>query len=766
MTSESDPNTKNNDTPDTEPSRFVMNRLKRIGREVQQEFDSSRRILSFGEYLSHFTNAPERFARSAPTYVRDMFLHYGSEPIERPWGTTTRFCLFDCPWEEPHERGREPTLVGHEQLQQEIFRALANFAREGRANRLVLMHGPNGSAKSTAAGCILRALEAYSRSEEGALYRFHWIFPARKSTRGSIGFGEGATTEELASFAHMVDEDIDARLVIEVRDHPLFLLPTAQRRELLDDLWKQAECNSSPPEWLLSGEMCHKNKLIFEALLSSYDGDIQQVLRHVQVERYFVSRRYRVGAITLGPEMSVDARERQITADRSLSALPTSLQATTLFETHGELIEAAGGVLEFSDILKRPMDTFRYLQLTLETGQVALGHQTVFTNVVMIGSSNDVHLDAFRQHPEYRSFRGRIELLRVGYLRSYLEEEKIYNAQIVPQLSKHVAPHTIRVAAEFAVMTRLLKPNADAYAEPLREILASLSVVEKLELYALGDAPRRLNSEAKKLLKANVGLVHDESSLSLEYEGRSGVSPRTMRTLILDAAQSGKYRCVSPFAVLECLEDLCKNRGEYPWLQRESEDGDYHAPDAWLVAVRQRLLARIEDDLRSASNLIDKASYGELFQRYILNVSAWVKGESMSNAVTGKDEPADEALMQHVESLLAVAVDAEEHRNGFIGSIAAWAIENPDGEATAVKVFPGSIEKLKTAAFSELREPFARLLRDLVSQLKHGGAGMDEAGRRGADAMLGELKVLGYAEDSAADAASALLRERYADIVV
>jgi serine protein kinase len=74
----------------------------------------------------------------------------------------------------------------------------------------------------------------------------------------------------------------------------------------------------------------------------------------VQVERYFISRRYRLGAVTLGPELSVDAGERQVTADRSLSRCRPSLQATTLFEVHGELVEAAGGVLEFSDLLQAP----------------------------------------------------------------------------------------------------------------------------------------------------------------------------------------------------------------------------------------------------------------------------------------------------------------------------------------------------------------------------------------------------------------------------
>src|SRR6185369_11737087 len=132
--------------------------------------------------------------------------------------------------------GREAPLVGHEELQAELYRSLSNFVQEGRANRLVLMHGPNGSAKSTAAACVLRALEHYSTLDEGALYRFHWVFPSRKTMRGSIGFGGeggGSSASDGTSYAHLDDDQIDARLVIELRDHPLFLLPVPERRALV-----------------------------------------------------------------------------------------------------------------------------------------------------------------------------------------------------------------------------------------------------------------------------------------------------------------------------------------------------------------------------------------------------------------------------------------------------------------------------------------------------------------------------------------------------
>ncbi|MBM4359568.1 MAG: serine protein kinase PrkA [Deltaproteobacteria bacterium] len=749
-----------------ERGRLARQHVERIADEVRKSFEASKRVLSFGQYLEIFAAHPVRHGRPATHYVRDLFLHHGTEVVQRPWGKRVRYRLFDCPWEAPEERGREPTLVGHEELQGEVFRALCNFAREGRANRLILMHGPNGSAKSTAAACILRALEDYSRSEEGPLYRFHWIFPRREASRGAIGFGGSKPVDSLESFAHLDDADVDARLVIELRDHPLFLVPTRERRAMLDELWRAASAPGSPPEWLRTGELSHKNKQIFEALLASYGGDLHAVLRHVQVERFFISRRYRVGAVTLGPEMSVDARERQVTADRSVASLPTSLQATTLFDVFGELVEATGGVLEFSDLLKRPIDAFRYLQLTLETGQVALSQQTVFTNVVMLGSANDVHLAAFREHHEYPSFRGRIELVRAPYLRSYLDEERIYAEQVVPTLRRHVAPYTARVAAEFAVLTRMRKPDPARFAGPLAEVVKGLTALDKMILYAEGRPPRGLDDEKRKLLVANVDKLYDEGAADADYEGRIGVAPRTMRTLLFDAAQSSEYRVVSPFAVLRALEDLCRRPDEREWLERKPLEGGYHDPSMFLRDVRTRLFDRCESDLRECSGLIDSQQYEDLFRRYVRNVSAFVKREKVRNPLTGRDEFADAVLMGDVEQLLGSKIEPWAFRDSVIARIAAWAIEHPDSDPHQGALFAGYIERMRDAAFERLRPPFARLLRDLVVVLREGASSLDLAGTRATTAVLERLGERGYDNDSAADAASALLRERYADIVI
>ena len=126
----------------------------------------------------------------------------------------------------------------------DLPRALELRARGAAESADLALHGPNGSAKSTVAACIMRALEHYSTHDEGALYRFHWVFPNQARLRGAIGFGAarrlGATAGGDGSYAHLPDDEIDARLLIEVRDHPLFLLPQAARAELLERLYAEA----------------------------------------------------------------------------------------------------------------------------------------------------------------------------------------------------------------------------------------------------------------------------------------------------------------------------------------------------------------------------------------------------------------------------------------------------------------------------------------------------------------------------------------------
>jgi serine protein kinase len=744
----------------------ILEDLARIAEQVERSFKEERRLLSFREYLALFATDPVRHSRDASRYVRDMFDHFGRVQAERPWGTLTRFRLFDLPFLDDGDRQRE-ALVGQEAVQLELYRALNNFVREGRPNRVLLLHGPNGSAKSTVAACLMRALEHYSSENEGALYRFHWVFPSERTLRGAIGFGgKNDAHRDTDSYARLTEEQIDSRLFMEVRDHPLFLLPPEQRQDLVTRLYAEAGAQEPPPAWILRGSLSHKSQLVYEALLSSYDGSLTEVLRHVQVERYFISRRYRTGAVTLGPQLSVDAGERQVTADRNLGTLPSSLTSVALFEAFGELIDAAGGVLEFSDLLKRPLDAFKYLQITAETGEVPLRSQNVQVNCVMVASGNELHLSAFREHPEFESFRGRLELIRAPYLLSWIDEQRIYDSQIAPQVRRHVAPHATRIAAMFAVLTRMRKPIVDRYEGKIKDLVSELTAQEKLDLYSSGTAPLRLDEESQKQLRSVIPQLYRESDAYPIYEGSVGASPREMRTVLLDAAQSPHYDCLSPFAVLSELDALCELGSEYLFLQEEKLPGGYHDHVEFRKTLRHRLLDLLEDEFRQASGLVDETRYLELFDRYVTNVSFWTKKEKLRNPMTGQYEDPDERLMKEVEALLGAPDKVEDARNGLINTIAAWAIDHPDQPVDHGKVFAPQLRRLREAVFAERRSAVAKLCRDVLLLLKENGEGLDAARRTAAQRAVDRLKAqFGYEDGSASDAALALVRERLAALL-
>ncbi|HEX5101902.1 MAG TPA: serine protein kinase PrkA, partial [Polyangiaceae bacterium] len=536
--------------------------------------------------------------------------------------------------------------------------------------------------------------------------------------------------------------------------------------KLLSRSYQEAGSHDAPPDWVLRGNLSHKSRQVYDSLLASYDGALDEVLRHVQVERYFISRRYRVGAVTVGPELSVDAGERQLTADRNPAALPAALQSVTLFEVFGELIDAMGGVLEFSDLLKRPLDAFKYLQITAETGEVQLRSQSVQVNSVLIGSANEIHLGAFREHVEYESFRGRLELVRAPYLLSWLDEKKIYDAQIAPQARKHVAPHATELAAMFAVLTRMRRPTAERYEGALRELVENLTAVEKMDLYATGTTPGHLDDDDAKLIRAAIPRIYHEGDAYPIFEGSVGASPREMRSVLLDAAQSPRYTCVSPLAVLTEIDKLCERTSEYAFLEEERQPGGYHDHQLFRRTLRERLLEALEDELRMASGLVDEARYSELFSRYVTHVSFWVKQEKLRNPMTGQYEEPDERLMGEVEALLGASDDPKELRNVLINSIAAWAIDHPDEPLDHGRIFASQLKRLREAVFAERRVPVAKLCRDVVVLLREEGSGLDEARRTAAQKALAELKRrFGYEDESAADAAAVLVSERFADLL-
>ncbi|MCB9524369.1 MAG: serine protein kinase PrkA [Myxococcales bacterium] len=722
---------------------------------IREQFADEKSLLGFGEYLEVAAADPVGQTRDAARYLRDVFDHYGSYEVQRPYGRWTRYRLFDAPF-----AGGEGAVLGHEAVQARIYGLLTDFVRQGRVSKLILLHGPNGSAKSSLINCLIGGLQDYSATRQGALYTFNWVFPAAKMERSAIGFGGARGIDGLSTYAHLAEGDVDARLRVETRDHPLLLLPRAQRVEWLRGL---LGADASLPRSLLEGELSPKARQVFDALMRAYKGDLREVLKHVQVERFRISHRYRRGAVTVDPQMRVDAGVRQVTADRSLGSLPPSLQNEALYEPMGDLVDANRGLIEYNDLLKRPVEAFKYLLATCEHGAVRLDTMTLHLDTVFVGSCNAAHLDAFKEMPDFASFKARIELVQVPYLIDFEQEKRIYHALTQgPAVERPVAPHTDEVAALWAVLTRLERPKSEAENEGLRKAINGLAPVEKAELYALGRAPRALAREVRAELVAHAAELYEQTREERIYEGRVGASPREIKMAMLAAARRPGHACLSPVALLEDLRDLCAQKSVYRFLQRKP-DGQYHQPEKFIAAVKDWYLDIVEEELNAAMGLVDSAATGDLFSRYVDHVTHHVRREKRLNPVTGRYEDADPRLMAEVEHRFGVsgAEAAEDFRTGIMHRIAKWRIDNPDHAFDLQAIFADRIRRLNDAFYAEKRVQADRIKRELLTALVDGLDALEDEARQRADHAMNSLRVdFGYDQASAVEVISYLLKSR------
>src|SRR6185436_11867629 len=297
----------------------------------------------------------------------------------------------------------------------------------------------------------------------------------------------------------------------------------------------------------------------------------------------------------------------------------------------GELVDGNRGIVDFADLLKRPIESYKYLLGTVEQGRVSLDVASLELDTIFIGSLNEGYLAAFKEIPEFQSFKGRMELVRVPYLLDYRVEQKIYEAQIKvahAESGKHVSPHVAWVTALWAMLTRMKKPLAEKYGKTLSDLVVKLvSGVEK---------------------------IARESDNYPNYEGRTGASAREMKLVIMNAAQSTRYSCLSPFAIFDELEELVRGVTVYEFLKQEPLPGGFHENRKFIFQVRDQLIDKIDDEVRTSMGLLDERRYMERFERYAAHVSYWVKHEKVPNPITGRDEDPDEDMMAEVERILQV----------------------------------------------------------------------------------------------------------------
>lgn len=736
--------------------------LSGLGARARGRFAKRRQILSFHEYFAEVGANPRRHTRDSPHYLRDLLEFYGTREVHAVRTKQRRFKLFDSEF-----NGGATRVLGQEDVQNEIYQHLCSFCERGRVDKLLMIHGPNGTAKSTFVECLIAGMEDYSLRPEGAIYRFNWVF-SDNWERTSIGFLEKPERES-ESLAYLAPEEVSFRLGDELKDHPLLLIPKEDRVEVLERVFKDA---GLPPERLpnvlLHGDLCAKNKETFRALSNAYQGDWERVVQHVQVERIAISQRFRSCAVVIQPQRNVDAGARPLNLEKSYR-LPPILNQSSLHELSGDLIDANRGVVEYSDFFKRPLELNKYLLTTSEKGSISLPEATAYLDLVLFATANEKNLTIFKHNSDFPSFKGRFELVRAPYLLQVSQEEQIYEPRLAALAQgKPVAPHVAQITALWAVLTRLRRPNPRHFKGDVCALLERMTPLDKARLYDTGQAPLEWSDSERRELLAHAEEIAREYDTAEEefegipdaaYEGRRGASPREVMTILHAAADDPDAPCLSPLAVLKEIRHICRDATLYEFLRLPKES-------PWFDVERLADLAEAEyrrevrDEVHRSLALVEESAYEQLFTDYFRHVKAFDGGEKLPSRITGKPEAPSTKLMERVEGLVGISEKPEVWRKNLILRIAGWAIDHPGQSVDYEAVFGDILLALRKRYHKEREEAIEQLSSQLLRFETDGWDSVAAADQEKVALAFARLSEMGYDTPCAKEALAYVLKHR------
>ncbi|MDP7033305.1 MAG: serine protein kinase [Planctomycetota bacterium] len=573
----------------------------------------------YEDYLDLIHQDPQ-ILRNAFQRLFDMVDSYGTEEITRFKETIQRYKFFDDQFTD----GRD-AIFGLEKPLMKFMNILKAAAHGyGTERRVLLLHGPVGSSKSTIVRLLKKGLEHYSRTEEGKLYTYDWDAESTNSTPGTW-------------------------TPCPMHEEPLRLIPESARKDVL----KKINADSEGPYPLdVSGELCPYCRKTYDILLKQHQGNWCEVLKHVRIRRLVLSEKDRIGIGTFQPKDEKNQDSTELTGDINFRKIAEfgSDSDPRAFNFDGEFNIANRGIIEFIEVLKLDV-AFLYDLLGASQEHTIKPKKFSQTDIdeVILAHTNEPEYRKLQNNELMEAFRDRTVKVDIPYNTRLQDEiqiyDKDYNQKRVP--GKHLAPHTLETCAMWAILTRLEDPKK-----------ANLSLVQKLKLYNGKTLAGYTEDNVKELM--------DEA----EREGMEGISPRYIQDKISNALVSEYGEgCVNPFMVLNEIEDGLEH---HSLINSESVRKKYKD---LLAQVRIEYEDTVKTEVQK-SICADEDALNQLCGNYIDNVKAYTQREKVRNKYTGENEAPDERLMRSIEMKIDISeTRKDDFRREIMNYIGALSLE-------------------------------------------------------------------------------------------
>jgi serine protein kinase len=509
------------DTPGQSPaSKDLVSAIE--SRLDRRRFQDQHWSGTFWEYLDLCAQNPS-ILRNAYQRLYDAVLSHGSEKYKVFKKEAIRYHFFS----DPFDHGADAIFGLDFALMQlvDFFRSAAEGY--GTDKRILLLHGPVGSSKSTIARLLKKGIEAYSRTPEGAVYSFSWLLDDNCEVSAMKG-GTGKEAARTHEFACPMHED------------PLVLIPREAREDVLTKLNGAYRAKNHSGRLRVNGDPDPFCRKIFEDLMTFYEGDWRKVMEHVKVRRIILSEKDRVGIGTFQPKDEKNQDSTELTGDINYRKIAQygSDSDPRAFNFDGELNIANRGICEFIEVLKLDV-AFLYdlLGASQEHTIKPKKFAQTYIDEVILGHTNEPEYKRLQSNEMMEAFRDRTIKIDIPYNIRLTDEVRIYQKDFAADKIKsiHIAPHTLEVAAMWAVLTRLEEPKK-----------AGLTLLQKMKLYDGKSIPGFTEDSVKELKE------------EAPREGMNGISPRYIQDKVSNALvsrQAVEEKGINPFMVLNELEE-------------------------------------------------------------------------------------------------------------------------------------------------------------------------------------------------------------------
>ena len=294
-----------------------------------QDYDSYRDLHwegSFEEYLQIVRERPQ-VARNAFQRLYDMVMRYGEEEYIDNKKRLKRYPFFA----DPIGNGKDAIYGLDIPLMRLVHVLQAAAQGYGPEKRVILLHGPVGSSKSTIARLLKKGLEQYTRTPEGALYTFKWT--------------------NLQGTGLVSEDDKEGEFPSPMNEEPLLLIPLEWRDTAIASL----KLGNDKHRVRIAGNLNPACRFMFQKLMEKYGGDWGKVIaNHVRVRRLIMSEQDRIGIGTFQPKDEKNQDSTELTGDINYRKIAEygSDSDPRAFNFDGEFNIANRGIVEFVEVLK------------------------------------------------------------------------------------------------------------------------------------------------------------------------------------------------------------------------------------------------------------------------------------------------------------------------------------------------------------------------------------------------------------------------------